>query len=131
MRGRRVLVRGLLIVTTLLVGVSAITLPMGCRAFGKGADGDRLLRMEASPRWQQDHFENPFPLYTNVSAMWDALFAGGEVTAPTAPFPLVHPSPEQYATPPASGLRITWLGHSTLLIEIDGKRVLTDPVWGP
>jgi L-ascorbate metabolism protein UlaG (beta-lactamase superfamily) len=30
-----------------------------------------------------------------------------------------------------SGLRVTWLGHSTLLLEIDGARVLTDPVWGP
>src|ERR1043165_2584453 len=34
-----------------------------------------------------------------------------------------------YTKPPASGLRITWLGHSTLLIEIDGIRILTDPVW--
>jgi L-ascorbate metabolism protein UlaG (beta-lactamase superfamily) len=29
-----------------------------------------------------------------------------------------------------SGLRATWLGHSTVLIEIDGVRLLTDPVWG-
>jgi L-ascorbate metabolism protein UlaG (beta-lactamase superfamily) len=35
-----------------------------------------------------------------------------------------------YLTPPKSGLRITWVGHSSLLIEIDGKRILTDPVWG-
>ena len=34
-----------------------------------------------------------------------------------------------YQTPPASGLRVTWVGHSSLLIEIDGKRILTDPVW--
>src|SRR6185312_12890226 len=34
-----------------------------------------------------------------------------------------------YRTPPQSGLRITWVGHSSLLIEIDGKRILTDPVW--
>jgi L-ascorbate metabolism protein UlaG (beta-lactamase superfamily) len=34
-----------------------------------------------------------------------------------------------YNTPPASGLRITWVGHSSILIEIDGKRILTDPVW--
>jgi len=26
--------------------------------------------------------------------------------------------------------RATWLGHSTVLLEIDGVRVLTDPVWG-
>jgi L-ascorbate metabolism protein UlaG (beta-lactamase superfamily) len=25
---------------------------------------------------------------------------------------------------------VTWLGHSTTLLEIDGLRVLTDPVWG-
>lgn len=30
---------------------------------------------------------------------------------------------------PANTLRITWLGHSALLIEIDGKRFLTDPVY--
>lgn len=34
-----------------------------------------------------------------------------------------------YQTPPKSGLRVTWIGHSSLLIEIDGKRILTDPVW--
>ena len=35
-----------------------------------------------------------------------------------------------YGTPPSQGLRVTWMGHSTLLIEIDGMTILTDPVWG-
>lgn len=34
-----------------------------------------------------------------------------------------------YETSPRSGLRITWFGHSSLLVEIDGVRVLIDPVW--
>lgn len=34
-----------------------------------------------------------------------------------------------YQTPPESGLRITLVGHSSLLIEIDGRTILTDPVW--
>ena len=34
-----------------------------------------------------------------------------------------------YLTEPASGLRVTWIGHSSLLLEIDGVRVLIDPVW--
>lgn len=34
-----------------------------------------------------------------------------------------------YQNPPKSGSRITWVGHSSLLIEIDGIRILTDPVW--
>jgi L-ascorbate metabolism protein UlaG (beta-lactamase superfamily) len=35
-----------------------------------------------------------------------------------------------WARPVETGLRATWLGHSTVLVEIDGMRVLTDPVWG-
>jgi L-ascorbate metabolism protein UlaG (beta-lactamase superfamily) len=34
-----------------------------------------------------------------------------------------------YGGPPASGLRVTWFGHSSMLVEIDGARVLIDPVW--
>lgn len=34
-----------------------------------------------------------------------------------------------YQRPPASGLRVTWMGHSSFLIEIDGVRLLVDPVW--
>ena len=34
------------------------------------------------------------------------------------------------AKPPATGLRLTWMGHSSVLAEIDGQRVLFDPVWG-
>ena len=34
-----------------------------------------------------------------------------------------------YASPPESGLRVTWMGHSSMLVEIDGVRVLVDPVW--
>lgn len=30
---------------------------------------------------------------------------------------------------PENILRVTWLGHSSSLIEIDGKRFLTDPLW--
>ena len=44
---------------------------------------------------------------------------------------VIERSAEEFAQHPESGLRVTWLGHSTSLIEIDGHRVLLDPVWGP
>ena len=34
-----------------------------------------------------------------------------------------------YEQPPPSGMRITWFGHSSSLLEIDGIRILIDPVW--
>jgi L-ascorbate metabolism protein UlaG (beta-lactamase superfamily) len=30
---------------------------------------------------------------------------------------------------PANTVRVTWLGHSSVILEIDGKRLLIDPVW--
>jgi len=40
-----------------------------------------------------------------------------------------HTDPRVYARESVHGLRVTWMGHSSLLIEIDGCRILTDPVW--
>jgi L-ascorbate metabolism protein UlaG (beta-lactamase superfamily) len=34
-----------------------------------------------------------------------------------------------YAQAPESGLRVTWFGHSSTLLEIDGTKLLIDPVW--
>ncbi len=34
-----------------------------------------------------------------------------------------------YRRPPESGLRVTWFGHSSMLLEIDGVRILVDPIW--
>lgn len=50
----------------------------------------------------------------------------GEPQHALGPFPT---DPSVYAHPSLHGLRVTWMGHSTLLFEIDGHRILTDPVW--
>jgi len=48
--------------------------------------------------------------------------------------PLVAPGPFKtdralFSAAPDSGLRVTWFGHSGMLVEIDGIRLLIDPVW--
>jgi L-ascorbate metabolism protein UlaG (beta-lactamase superfamily) len=55
---------------------------------------------------------------------------GSEHSMPATPPDVIHRSAGDFAERPGKGLRITWLGHSTLLIEIDGYRLLVDPVWG-
>jgi L-ascorbate metabolism protein UlaG (beta-lactamase superfamily) len=42
--------------------------------------------------------------------------------------PIVSLTRAAFGTPPASGLRATWLGHSTVLVEMGGTRLLTDPL---
>ncbi|OYN82929.1 MBL fold metallo-hydrolase [Mycolicibacterium sphagni] len=44
---------------------------------------------------------------------------------PAGVIPLDHSPPPTHS----EELAVTWLGHSTALLEIDGYRVLTDPVW--
>jgi L-ascorbate metabolism protein UlaG (beta-lactamase superfamily) len=57
------------------------------------------------------------------------FFFGAASRSPRHTLGPFHTDPRIYATSPQSGLRVTWLGHSSLLVEIDGMRILTDPVW--
>lgn len=101
----------------------------GWTAFGHRATGARRERMMRSPHWKDGHFENPEPL---VNDLWGSLMAAREPSPPRRPagtLPTSTVDPKTFATAPPSGLRVTWLGHSTTLVEIDGHRVLTDPVW--
>ena len=57
------------------------------------------------------------------------LVANREERVPKQPLGPFRTDVSAYATAPESGLRITWMGHSSTLVEIDGVRVLVDPVW--
>jgi L-ascorbate metabolism protein UlaG (beta-lactamase superfamily) len=122
--GRAALGAGAIIV--LAVGVALIA---GWRAFGHRAEGPRLARMQRSPQWQGGRFVNPQPLRNDGWAMVKGAVNASPHTSPAQPPPAVTGDRRRFATTPATGLRVTWLGHSTLLVELDGHRVLTDPVW--
>ncbi len=106
------------------------------KSLGERARGARLERMHASPRWAGDGFRNLYPVapgLRDATATRPSLrdfLCGGSRRVPGGPLPVVDPRPA-WLRPPGSGVRATWLGHSTVLVEIDGLRVLTDPVWGP
>jgi L-ascorbate metabolism protein UlaG (beta-lactamase superfamily) len=105
------------------------------KSLGSKPDGLRRERIQASPLWEGGAFRNVHPvlprlLRTDVAmpSVRDFLF-GGDRRVPKGPLPSMEPT-DRWQKKPRSGLRATWLGHSTVLIEIDGRRVLTDPVWG-
>jgi L-ascorbate metabolism protein UlaG (beta-lactamase superfamily) len=101
--------------------------------FGRQSSGLRLERMQASPRYRDGAFENLHPVMSGLKggvmpSIGDFLCASGR-RVPGSPLPTLDPRPT-WGAAPETGLRVTWLGHSTLLVELDGVRVLTDPVWG-
>lgn len=65
---------------------------------------------------------NPLPLLGEY-------FFAAQQRVPERPLPTVDPRP-WWAARPETGLRATWISHSTVLLEMDGVRVLTDPVFG-
>ncbi len=86
-----------------------------------------------SARKKGNKFLNPIPtdeagLGKFVPILKEYINSQAE-TVPKHPLGPFKTDVSIYQQPPASGLRITWIGHSSLLIEIDGKRILTDPVW--
>src|SRR5258705_8083317 len=106
------------------------------RSLGRRPEGARLERIQASPLWDGERLRNIHPVLPGLrdpKASMPAIhefLCGGERRVPRGPLPSVSPL-EAWAVPPASGLRATWLGHSTVLIEIGGLPLLTHPVWGP
>jgi L-ascorbate metabolism protein UlaG (beta-lactamase superfamily) len=90
--------------------------------------------MQASPRYIEGSFRNtlrvpPGLRKGTMTRTMGEYFFGGQHRTPAAPLPSTSPL-AAWARPADTGLRATWLGHSTVLLEIDGVRVLTDPVWG-
>ena len=53
------------------------------------------------------------------------VIGGGSAQHPPTPIPLATPDPSVTA----ADLAATWYGHSSALIEVDGYRILADPVW--
>ncbi len=106
------------------------------KSLGARAEGRRRERMQASAQWTGEGFANRQPVMAGLRdpsvrpPSLPEFFFGGERRVPDGPLPSTDPRPG-WARPVASGLRATWLGHSTVLLEIDGFRILTDPVWGP
>ena len=107
------------------------------RVLGARPIGLRRERIEASPRYRDGRFHNSELLESISEAKTLAqrlgiiseFFMGGARRVPTTLLPVESPL-QAWSRPPDTGLRATWLGHSTVLLEMDGVRVLTDPVWG-
>ncbi len=95
--------------------------------------GERLERVRASKQFRDGRFHNPtrgIPVERrNTWAITREFFFGGKKRVPAAPLPIESPL-EVWARRADNDLRITWLGHSTMLIESGAIRVLTDPVFG-
>ncbi len=112
------------------IGLLASLALATCSGRGAIPQGERRERFLKSPQFREGRFQNPLPRwqagYASILWMW---IKGSEHSSPETEPPIQTRTAADFATPPADGLRVTWLGHSTVLLEIEGVRVLLDPVW--
>jgi len=96
------------------------------------SQGLRQERTLASAQFRDGQFRNTSGARDGVQGssmkMFGELLFGGQQRRPPAPLPLERPH-ERWATRPDTGFRATWLGHSTVVLELDGRRILTDPIF--
>ncbi|WP_188499939.1 MBL fold metallo-hydrolase [Pontibacter amylolyticus] len=104
--------------------------------FGGEAKGERLKLMQASPNYEDGIFHNPVPTNMDmgfggiVKMINSRLFDKTENQAPDWQLPVEKLDPGRLASAQDTATVLTWFGHSTFLIELDGKRLLVDPMLG-
>jgi L-ascorbate metabolism protein UlaG (beta-lactamase superfamily) len=102
-------------------------------AFGGALKGERLKRAQASPRYHDGTFVNTLPHpsleFGDVWGYFTEQFFGDQTRVPPTEVPISPIRLGSVQTEPPPGLRVIWLGHSSVYMELDGLRLLIDPVF--
>lgn len=128
MKLRNMYISLIIIGLLILSAVIFISLPR----FGRLPQGERLKRVEQSPNYRDGEFRNlsVTPQLTSdksrARTMFDFLFEKRERNRPDAAMPAVKCDLKNL--PPDKNL-IVWFGHSSYFLQINGKRILIDPVF--
>jgi len=115
-----------------LIGFLLIQISLfGC-ATTNADDLIRQQRITESPQWNGEIFENPervpdVEVGASLKMFWNYFFSKPEGFIPSHPLPA-----EPFDITQWNGQRdiqFAWLGHTTFLIKVDGKVILTDPMF--
>lgn len=113
----------------LLISVAVIVF-LKQPAFGKAPSGRRLERIQNSPNYRDGKFRNLSSTEkitsekSKISAAFDFLFRKVAGLRPSKNLPTAQTDLRQLAT---NQDIMVWLGHSSLFVQTDGKRLLVDP----
>jgi L-ascorbate metabolism protein UlaG (beta-lactamase superfamily) len=124
---------GWIALALLLAIAIAVPVVLSLPVFGARLDGERLARARANPHYHDGKFVNPLPPASYQAAdIWNLVRGqfGDEIRTPPAGIPVVRVARDALqAAPAASRLRAFWIGHASVYVEIDGVRMLVDPMF--
>ena len=117
----------------LLMGIAMVTSSQICISPRSGSNPAIQNKREASPQFKDGAFNpygNPMDMSVldNVRAAWKFLFTDND-RIPNLPLPVISGDLSGFDGGGNRLLNAIWLGHSSLLINLDGYKILTDPVF--
>ncbi|EEP74402.1 zinc-dependent hydrolase [Micromonospora sp. ATCC 39149] len=102
-------------------------------ALGGRITGARAERAARSPQFRDGIFHNRASTRTMAGApdrsLVRELIFGKQKRRPSVAVPLLRPADSPATAATERELGVVWYGHASALIEIEGHRVLVDPVW--
>jgi len=120
-------------ITTILLLMAAAAGLMACAAMGNSPTSDKAAMYTTSTNHDGAAFVNARPidmeLKTEESTISLLMRFFSFERNPKNPLPIKQLTYSDFPHSP-KGLQVTWLGHSSTIVEIDGVRILTDPVFG-
>ena len=90
-------------------------------------------KTEGSPQYKDGRFNDmgnalDMSFTDYVSTTWEFLFTKNHRT-PNTELPVKQVDLSHFSSQGSDQLNVTWLGHSSLMINIDGYKILADPVF--
>ncbi len=119
-----------LLIVIILIG---ILFGQSCSSATYSTEDVKMNKINKSKQFNNDKFNNykPSPdwgFFKMLPIMWDFLVTNND-RKPDIELPIKKVEFNQITNAKSDELKVTWIGHSSQMINIDGKLILTDPIF--
>ncbi|WP_114790203.1 MBL fold metallo-hydrolase [Niabella yanshanensis] len=118
------------LLSAIVIIIAAVMIFINQKSFGKAPSGERLERIKKSPNYRDGTFQNqnPTPNFSSdkgfTGVLYDFFFKKVKDLRPSKDIPTIKTNLNGLGTEDA----LVWMGHSSLYMQVAGKKFLVDPV---